>query len=568
MNLRLGIDVGGTNTDAVILNPSGELLAKAKRPTTSDVTNGIRNVLRAVLESEAGKRIERKAIVQAMLGTTHCTNAIVERKGLSRVAVLRIAAPASLAIPPLSDWPEDFVEKLNAQVEIVEGGHEYNGQEIVPLNEGAIQHFAHRVRGVRAVAVTGIFAPVSDAHERRAERILREILGDEVSITLSSQIGSVGLLERENATILNAALTDVAIQATSAFNEALSAECIEADKYFSQNDGTLMRFEYALRHPILTVASGPTNSLRGAAYLTGRTDAVVIDVGGTTSDIGVLANGFPRESAVAVEIGGVRTNFRMPDLISKGLGGGTKVIIGGNTNHSWYPGTTVQTGATGHAHKSETVAEYARQNGYEGQAPVQVGPESVGYRLAQEAQVFGGGTLTMTDIATRTGAVQIGDPELVSEVPLGAVRDSLIIAREMLADGLDRMKTSAAAVPLIAVGGGSFLVPNDLEGASEVLRPENSDVANAIGAAIAQVSGEVDQIFMLGEAGRSAALAGAKAKAIELAIKAGADKDQVQVIEVEEVPLGYIPGNASRIRVKAAGPLVRLATIGTKEDRG
>jgi N-methylhydantoinase A/oxoprolinase/acetone carboxylase beta subunit len=552
VNLRLGIDVGGTNTDAVILDDSGKLLAKAKRPTTSDVTSGIRDVLRAVLTSEAGQLIDRKTIGQAMLGTTHCTNAIVERKGLSSVAILRIAAPASLAVPPLADWPDDFVQKLNAQVEIVEGGHEYNGQEIVPLHEEAIQSFAHRVRGVRAIAVTGIFAPVSDAHERRAEQIIRDVLGDEVSITLSSQIGSVGLLERENATILNAALTDVAIRATSAFDEALSAEGIDAEKYFSQNDGTLMRFEYALSHPILTVASGPTNSLRGAAYLTGLTDAVVIDVGGTTSDIGVLANGFPRESAVAVEIGGVRTNFRMPDLISKGLGGGTKVVVNRD----------------GYRKAGESDNFDMGENGYDNDVGgVQVGPESIGYRLTQEAQVFGGSTLTMSDIAVRSQLVRFGHPDSVTGVSEDVAQAALRTAREMLADGLDRMKTSAAAVPVIAVGGGSFLVPDDLEGASEVLRPENSDVANAIGAAIAQVSGEVDRIFMLGEAGRSSALAGAKEQAIQLAIEAGADKDHVQVIEVEEIPLGYIPGNASRIRAKAAGPLLRLASIGTKEAR-
>lgn len=525
MSLRLGIDVGGTNTDAVILDESGKLLAKAKRSTTPDVTSGIRDVLQAVLESEEGRLIDRSSIRQAMLGTTHCTNAIVERKGLSSVAILRIGAPASLAIPPLSDWPEDFVEKLNARVEIVRGGHEYNGQEIVPLDEGAIRTFAHQIRGVRAIAVTGIFAPVSDTHEKRAEKILREVLGDDVAITLSSQIGSVGLLERENATVLNAALTDVAIRASSAFSSALSKVGITAEKYFSQNDGTLMRFEYALTHPILTVASGPTNSLRGAAYLTGRTDAVVIDVGGTTSDIGVLAHGFPRESAVAVEIGGVRTNFRMPDLISMGLGGGTKVVF--------HP-------------------------------TVKVGPESVGYRLIEEARVFGGNTLTMSDIAVRGDLVQFGNPEFVKEVSAEDVAKVLETARNLLVNGLDGIKTSAADVPVIAVGGGSFLVPDDLEGASEVLRPDHSEVANAIGAAIAQVSGEVDRIFSFDQTGRNQALTEAKEQALHMAIQAGANPDFVQVIEVEEIPLGYIPGNAARIRVKAAGPLLSLTSVGAE----
>lgn len=525
MSLRLGIDVGGTNTDAVILDESGNLLAKAKRPTTLDVTGGIRDVLQAVLASADGRAIDRGLIRQAMLGTTHCTNAIVERKGLSNVAILRIGAPASLAIPPLADWPEDLVEKLHAHAEIVEGGHEFDGREIVRMNEQAIIDFAHRVQGVRAVAVTSIFAPVSDAHEKRAEELLSKVLGDDVSISLSSQIGSVGLLERENATILNAALTDVAVRATTAFSDALAEADIHAEKFFAQNDGTLMRLEYALRYPILTVASGPTNSLRGAAYLTGRTDAVVIDVGGTTSDFGVLLNGFPRESSIAVEIGGVRTNFRMPDLISMGLGGGTKVIGDGSD--------------------------------------LRVGPESVGYQLTSQSLIFGGDVLTMSDVAVRAELVIFGDPLKVANVSESTYTSALKRAHDMLADGVDRMKTSARGVPVIAVGGGSFLIPDEVAGASEVLRPEHSDVANAIGAAIAQVSGEVDRIFSLEQQGRQAALGEAKQQAVDAAVQAGADPDRVQIIEVDEVPLAYLPGNATRIRVKAAGPLASL-TVGDK----
>ena len=100
---------------------------------------------------------------------------------------------------------------------------------------------------------------------------------------------------------------------------------VNAEVYLSQNDGTLMTLDNARRYPILTIACGPTNSIRGASYLTCRDDAIVIDVGGTTSDFGVLSHGFPRESGVAVDIGGVRTNFRMPDVISIGLGGGSIV---------------------------------------------------------------------------------------------------------------------------------------------------------------------------------------------------------------------------------------------------
>ena len=89
-----------------------------------------------------------------------------------------------------------------------------------------------------------------------------------------------------------------------------------------------MSADFAEQYPVLTFASGPTNSMRGAAFLSGLKDAMVVDVGGTTSDVGALTHGFPREASVAVEIGGVRTNFRMPDVYSFGLGGGSLVQRG------------------------------------------------------------------------------------------------------------------------------------------------------------------------------------------------------------------------------------------------
>jgi hypothetical protein len=117
------------------------------------------------------------------------------------------------------------------------------------------------------------------------------------------------------------------------------------------------------------------------------------------------------------------------------------------------------------------------------------------------------------------------------------------------------VKTSRELVPVVAVGGGAPLVSEHLPGASEVLRPEHSDVANAIGAAIASVSGEVDRIFRLGAGGRDAAVAEASREAVDRAVSAGATKEGVQVVEIDEVPLAYLTNPAVRIRVKAAGPL-------------
>ncbi len=278
-----------------------------------------------------------------------------------------------------------------------------------------------------------------------------------------------------------------------------------------------MPAETAMALPVMSFASGATNSMRGAAFLSGLKDAMVVDVGGTSSDVGQLHNGFPREANSVVEVGGVRTLFRMPDLYSIGLGGGSIVR----------PGTKDQ--------------------------PLGVGPESVGYRLTHEAMVFGGATLTATDAAVKAGVVEIGDGAKLAELP-GEVADGVLqAAREKLEDAIDRMKTEAGEVTLIAVGGGAFLVPERLAGIGAAIRVPHGDWANAIGAAVAQVSGETDQIYR--DLTRAEAIAAAEAQAVERARAAGADPATIQTVDVEDMPLAYLPGSALRVRVRVAGEM-------------
>lgn len=520
MTYRLGIDVGGTNTDAVVLDEADRPVAKAKTPTTPDVTSGILRALDKVL---AQGTVKPDLIGYAMLGTTHCTNAIVERKRLTPVAVIRIGWPATVAVKPLTGWPEDLVAICGRHVYLVAGGHEFDGREIAPLDEKEVARACREIRGrVESVAISAVFSPVNPAHELRAAEIVRQELG-EVHISLSHEIGTIGLLERENATVLNSAVSGVARQVAEGFQTALKERGISARSYFGQNDGTLMAAEYAVRYPIFTVACGPTNSIRGAAFLSGLRDAVVLDVGGTTTDVGVLANRFPRQSSLAVEIGGVRTNFRMPDLISLGLGGGSIVRLGA------------------------------------GPHGVTVGPDSVGYLLEEKALVFGGDTLTATDVAVRLGLVELGDSARVAHLDREAAETAHRHMVTMMEDALDRVKTSPEPVPVVAVGGGSILIPDQLAGASEVVRPEHFEVANAIGAAIAQVSGQVERVFSLEKMRREDALEEAKRMAREEAVKAGADPATLEIVEVDDVPLAYLPGNATLIRVKAAGNLAHAA---------
>lgn len=514
---KLGIDVGGTNTDAVLIDENLTVVASVKQHTTANVYDGILNAVRAVLE-ESG--VDRSEIGQAMLGTTQCTNAIVERKNLAPIGILRIGAPASRGIPPMVDWSEDL-KKIAVKIAVVGGGFEYDGKEIAPFDAAAAARFFEELKAanVKSVAISCVFSTVRSDHELEAAKLCRQIMGEDVHVSIFSEIGSMGLIERENATILNASLYKVAQSFTEGFAQSLADEGItNAQVYLSQNDGTLMTMDYARRYPILTIACGPTNSIRGACYLSRLKNAVVIDVGGTTTDLGVIQNGFPRESGVAVTIGGVRTNFRMPDVVSIGLGGGSIVR--------------------------------QREDG-----TVTVGPDSVGYRITEKALCFGGDVCTATDIAVRLGMADLGDKALVSHLDEEFARKALEAIRALCEDSLDAMKVSSEDVDVILVGGGSIILPRELAGAKSVTQHEFGSVANAIGSAISKVSGTYEQLIDYDKTPRDEALAKARADAVELAVAAGAIRDTVEIIDAEDVPLQYYPGNTVRVKVKAAGDL-------------
>ena len=510
----IGVDVGGTNTDAVLMDGT-RVIASQKLPTTSNVSFGILNAIRLVLRQSG---ISAGNIQCVAIGTTHFTNALIQRDGLLNVGLIRIALPASSGVLPLSDWPPDLAAAIGAHMVLVGGGYHVDGSVDSELDELAVRDAARDFRnnGLKTVAISALFSPVNDDMERRAEAIIRNEM-PEASVTRSSQVGSLGLLERENAAIMNASLVDLSAKVVKSIKQALRELQIESPCYISQNDGTLMAADVAERYPVLTFASGPTNSMRGAAYLSGATDALVADIGGTTTDIGMLTNGFPRESSVKVDIGGVRTNFRMPDILALGLGGGSLVSRGHNG--------------------------------------MGIGPQSVGYRLLEEAHVFGGKTLTATDIAVAAGYAKLGDPDLVADLPRRTVDLAVAEIHRMLAEGVDRMKTNAEPVPLILVGGGSVLISQDIPGVSEVIIPDNAAVANAVGASIALVGGEVDTVYSYDNVGRDAAMKAARDLAERAAIDAGAQSGTVEITNVEEIPLSYVPGAVVRVRIKAAGAL-------------
>ena len=510
--MRIGIDVGGTHTDAVLMD-GARIVTSHKALTSSDVRRGLMEALDAVmLEAQ----INADAIDAVMIGTTHFTNAVIERKELSQTAIIRACFPTGSGLPPKCDWPADLSAALGDHAYMIGGGHLFNGKEIAPLDERALDDAIDKIidQDIKAIAVAASFSPAVANHELLMAKRIRQRIPD-ANISLSHEIGRLGILERENAALLNASLGNLAARVVSSMQAALEQRNLTCPFYVSQNDGTLMSADYIARYPALTFSSGPTNSLRGAAVLTGISDAIVVDIGGTTADVGVLANGFPRESNSYIDVGGVRTNFRMPDILSIGLGGGSLVHDDGG----------------------------------------RLGPQSVGHRLVSAGLAFGGATLTATDIAVANGSTAVGDMTGVAHLDAGLVERATLTMHAMIDEAVDKMRPSEQPVPVILVGGGSILISRHLQTASTVIRPEHAGVANAIGAAIAQVGGEVEHIVSYSRESREKAMTYATTQARSKAIAAGADPDTLRVLDIEETTMSYMDDDAAKIRIKVVGNL-------------
>jgi N-methylhydantoinase A/oxoprolinase/acetone carboxylase beta subunit len=409
---------------------------------------------------------------------------------------------------------------------LLKGGLEVDGSLISDIKEAEIveQCRVIREKGIKSVVVNGIFSPIDtieQQEERAGEIIAREIPG--VDIVLSKTVANLGFLERENAAILNASILSFARKTIKSFQSPIKALGLNCPVFITQNDGTILSGEAASRLPIRTFSSGPTNSMRGAAFLVGGEKGkkgeamMVVDIGGTTTDVGLLlANGFPRQQAAYSELSGVRMNFSYPDVKSVGLGGGSLVRI-----------------------IEERLA---------------VGPESVGYKLSEKALVFGGDVPTATDYTVAgSNDVEIGDREnLKGKLEEQDIEDFKAETKRMLEKVIDTMKTSPEDLPVLLVGGGAIIAPDELKGASRVIKPEWSSVANAIGAAMARVSAVIDTVKSTEKKTVKQILKEISEEAKAKTVEAGASAESVEVVEVEDLPLAYI-AHKTRFIVRAAG---------------
>ncbi|KIV91366.1 hypothetical protein PV10_05911 [Exophiala mesophila] len=542
---RIGVDVGGTNTDAALAEasyhnndgkqPKVKIVNSSKSATTTDVTTGI---CAAINQLIATSNIAPSDILSVNIGTTHFINAIVQadQTKLRPVAVLRLCGPFCREVVPFTDFPTELRSVLQGPVGYINGGLEIDGRLISDIDDAQVLEFADKIiqAGVHTVVVNGVFSPIDTApvtQEERVKQILYQRLPG-IDVVCSRDVGRLGFLERENAAILNAAILSFGRVTISSFQQAIRDIGLDCPLYLTQNDGTVLDAYSASLTPIRTFSSGATNSLIGALFLSGlheggckinmkENQVIMCDIGGTTSDFAALSpSGLPRQSPATVKVGGVRTAFSMPEVLSIGLGGGSKV-----NEHD------------------------------DGQ--VTVGPLSVGHLLTSQSKCFGGNTLTATDIVVASGQ---GHKVRGSVPNIGGLNQRLIdlarrTIRKKIEQGIDIIKTSDLPVVLLLVGGGSIILQEAPENVAQFLQPDFSDVANAVGAAIAKISGEIDIIVTPGGQTSEEIKSSICQRAIDLAIENGAARDTVEVLEVDLIPLPYTSDGAVRAVAKAVGEL-------------
>lgn len=319
MSILLGVDTGGTYTDAVLIEHETRVLASAKALTTrDDLARGIGEAVSAVLRDAA---VDPARVAMAALSTTLATNAVVEGQG-GRVALVLIGfRERDLDISGLR-------EALGGDpVLICAGGHDHAGDAVAPLDEAALRAFCEsEAREVSAFAVAGQFATRNAAHELRAAEVIAEVSACPVSAShqLSSKLGGP---KRALTALLNARLIGMIDRLIRRAETRLSELGIAAPLMVVRGDGALISAEEARRRPIETILSGPAASLVGARWLTGIEDALVSDIGGTTTDVAILRGGRPEIDPDGARVGGFRTMVEAVAMETTGLGGDSAVHL-------------------------------------------------------------------------------------------------------------------------------------------------------------------------------------------------------------------------------------------------
>ncbi len=324
MTIALGVDTGGTYTDAVLVNSQrGEIVSTAKSLTTKhDLSIGVQQAIVSVLGNER-KSFSPESVSMVALSTTLATNAIAEGHG----------APVCLV---LIGYDPELIHRYKFQHDLVtrdivylNGGHDIRGNEISPLDEQAAEDaILRRHQHVGAFAVSGYFGALNPTHELRVRQLITDMCGLPVTCghELSTRFNSI---RRATTAALNARLIPIIQDLITNVRSVLARLSISAPLMVVKGDGSLVRAAWAMKRPIETVLSGPAASAIGAFQLAGKQDVWAVDVGGTTTDIVALQKGRPKLNPEGANIGGWRTMVEAVDVNTMGLGGDSHIHLSG-----------------------------------------------------------------------------------------------------------------------------------------------------------------------------------------------------------------------------------------------
>ncbi len=331
MTIALGIDTGGTYTDAALVDhDSGTVLARAKALTTRhDLSIGIATAIAAAFGelAHAGSDITPAQVGLVALSTTLATNAIVEGQG-SPVCLLLVGYD-----PQLVQQYGFEADLPTREVVYLRGGHDGAGNEVEPLDQVAVRAaiLAYRER-VEAFAVSGYFGVRNPTHELRVRQLVEELTADApggpLPVTCGHELTTrLNAVRRAATTALNARLIPLLRELTATVRQTLDGMGIHAPLMVVKGDGSLVCAQWAMHRPIETILSGPAASVVGAWHLAGRRDAWVVDVGGTTTDIAALYAGRPRLDPEGAQVGRWRTMVEAVAVHTVGLGGDSLVRL-------------------------------------------------------------------------------------------------------------------------------------------------------------------------------------------------------------------------------------------------
>lgn len=556
-HFSIGVDVGGTNTDAVLLK-GRDVVVTAKVSTTEDVTTGIVNAIKVVLSDQPPAI--KPSIRAVMVGTTHLLNALVQEHYGDPVLVLRLAAPATTAADIALGWDARIRDRIVSEHSaIVSGGYEFNGDAIADINPEEIRMIGKKAitAGHFSVAITGVFAHVNPYQEKFVKSLLRE-MSPKFTFSLSHKLGGLGLLIRENATILNASLMAHYDRLEKAMDRALSTmDLSNATLFLSNSTGTIQPVSTDAgvhRSPLLTLNSGPTNSIRGAGLVADVEEAIVVDIGGTTTDVGLLDKGFPVMQTAPFHVTpnmAVTCHFPKPHTSSIGLGGGSLVVVDESTGGC------------------------------------RIGPSSVEYRLLEQSLFAGGDQFTVTDLAYVQGRdcliAHDGASFLSRETVKAKITtryagyckkytmtlDQLIqkldrILHELLKDVLVHVIGSTEHLPehVLLVGGGAKLFNQQLlgsllPGSYGIVIPENNGVVNAVGAGFAHLSEEVNRVYDYSKKPRAFCIQSAVMVGIRRLLDKHVSLESIHVAGrgLEEMYINYLSGDPNELRLTLIGEL-------------